>query len=115
MGFTPELEVAIARARAELTRSHHDLVRRGLISSDEAHVSAVAVQITSVSDAAGDPIDGCGASDYVLLGVVMPVERTIEPGGSATFGGGAIGFADKPINQDACMLATVHLLYTVNP
>jgi L-ribulose-5-phosphate 4-epimerase len=39
VGFTPELEVAIARARAELTRSHHDLVRRGLISSDEAHVS----------------------------------------------------------------------------
>ncbi|MFD1715402.1 class II aldolase/adducin family protein [Amnibacterium flavum] len=39
MGFSPEIEVAIVRARAELSRSHHDLVRRDLVTSDEAQIS----------------------------------------------------------------------------
>lgn len=83
---------------------------------DSTYIDAVTVEITSVSTAPGTPAAACDASDYRLLDTTMAVERTLGPdGGSAAFSGASIGFADKPINQDACQRATVHLRYTANP
>jgi LPXTG-motif cell wall-anchored protein len=83
---------------------------------DSTHIDVVTVEITSVSTAPGTPAADCDASDYVLLDTTMAVDRTLGPdGGSAAFSGASIGFANKPVNQDACQRATVHLLYTANP
>jgi len=83
---------------------------------DSAYIDVVTVEITSVTTAPGTPAAACDASDYLLLDPTMPVDRTLGPdGGSASFSGASIGFADKPVNQDACQRATVHLRYTANP
>jgi hypothetical protein len=83
---------------------------------DSTHIDVVTVEITSVTTAAGMPAAACDATDYRLLHTTMAVDRTLDPdGGSAAFSGASIGFADKPVNQDACQRATVHLRYTANP
>jgi LPXTG-motif cell wall-anchored protein len=84
--------------------------------ADSTYIDAVTVEITSVSTAPGTPAAACDASDYLLLDTTMAVNQTLGPdGGSAAFSGASIGFADKPVNQDACQRATVHLRYTANP
>lgn len=81
--------------------------------SDSTYITAIAVSIVSVtkSPGAGAGAGICDASDYVLRDVTMPVDRMLEPGGSATFDGASIGFRDKSINQDACQGAAIGLRY----
>ena len=84
--------------------------------ADSTYIDAVTVEIISVSTAPGTPAAACDASDYLLLDTTMAVDKTLDAdGGSAAFSGASIGFADKPVNQDACQRATVHLRYTANP
>jgi len=84
-------------------------------SEESAHVTAVGVEIASItttSNSAG----ACGAGDYQLIAARMPVGRTLGPGASTAFAGASIGFNDRQdTNQDACKGATVHLHYTANP
>lgn len=83
---------------------------------DSTYIDVVTVEITSVTTAPGTPTAACDASDYLLLDTTMPVDRALGPdGGSASFSGASIGFADKTVNQDACQRATVHLRYNANP
>ncbi len=88
----------------------------GLITnngSDSTFVSAVEVEITSVTRASESVAGICGPSDYTLLDARMPVGRTLDADGGATpFAGASIGFNNKSTNQDACQRATVHLTYT---
>lgn len=83
--------------------------------ADRTDITAIDVEITSVTTDPGSPPGACDASDYLLLDTRMPVGRTLDPGGSTTFDGAAIGFNNKTTSQDACQHATVHLLYTANP
>ncbi|MET0933705.1 MAG: hypothetical protein ABWX56_08325 [Mycetocola sp.] len=85
------------------------------VTNDDIYISAVRVEITSVSAAPGAPQGVCDASDYVITGSAMSVNQELKPGGSSRFSGASIGFANKAINQDGCKRATVHLLYTTNP
>ncbi len=85
------------------------------IGPDSTYVIAVRVEITSVTSSARAPAGSCDPSDYVLVEPLMPVGRTLEPGGSTSFAGASIGLNDKLTNQDACKHAVVHLLYTANP
>jgi LPXTG-motif cell wall-anchored protein len=83
---------------------------------DSTYIDVVTVEIMSVTTAPGTPAAACDASDYLILDTTMTVGRTLDPdGGSASFSGASIGFADKTVNQDACQRATVHLRYTANP
>lgn len=83
--------------------------------TEATHIAAVNVEITSVTTAAGAQIDGCTAADFVLLDAVMPVRSDIAAGASTPFSGASLGFANRPIEQDACRNVTVHLRYTANP
>ncbi len=80
--------------------------------ADSTFVTAVRVEIVGVTRAPGSAAGPCDASDYVLLAPRMSVGRTLGPwGGSSTFSGASIGFANKSSNQDACQGATVQLGY----
>lgn len=79
--------------------------------SDSTYITAIVVSIVSVTKSPGAGAGICDASDYVLRDVTMPVDRMLEPGGSATFDGASIGFRDKSINQDACQGAAIGLRY----
>jgi hypothetical protein len=83
--------------------------------TDSTYVAAVAVEITHVTAEPGAPAGACSAADYRILDTTMTVGETLGPGGSASFAGASIGFADQATDQDACQRATVHLLYTANP
>ncbi len=83
--------------------------------TDSTRITAVEVEITSVTTGLGSTPGTCDASDYLLRDVRMSVERTLGPGGSTEFSGASIGFGNKATNQDACQNATIHLLYTANP
>jgi hypothetical protein len=81
---------------------------------DRTFVTAIDVEITSVTLAAGAAPGTCGPSDYLVLDTRMPVGQTLAAaGGSADFSGAFIGFNNTSTNQDACKSATVNLLYTV--
>lgn len=82
--------------------------------TDSTHITAVLVEITSVTASPRAPAGTCNASDYVLVDPQMPVDRTLSPRASTPFAGASIGFSNKTTNQDACKHATIHLLYTVN-
>lgn len=82
---------------------------------DSTHIFAVDVAITSVTKSLDAPLGACDASDFTLFNPRMSVARTLAPDESTTFSGAAIGFANKPTNQDACKGAVIHLLYTANP
>lgn len=84
-------------------------------SLDSTYITAVEVRITSVTVQPGSPPGACDASDYFLLGSTMAVKRTVGPGRSVPFTGASIGLGNKPVNQDACQHAAIHLLYTANP
>ena len=84
-------------------------------SSDSTYITAVDVEISSVTRRPGSSPGTCDASDYVLVGTRMPVGRTLGPGGSTSFAGASIGFHNKTTNQDSCRNATIRLLYTANP
>ncbi len=84
-------------------------------SLDSTYITAVEVEIVSISARSGSRPGTCDTSDYFLLDTRMLVERTLDPGGSAPFTGAAIGFSDKAVNQDACQHAVIHLLYTADP
>lgn len=82
---------------------------------DETFVTAVTASIASVVKAAGAAAGACDATDYVLLDSRMPVgQQLATEGGTALFSGAAIGFFDKPANQDACKGAVVLLHYVVD-
>lgn len=83
--------------------------------TDSTYLRAVDVEITGVTGRPGSPLGSCTAGDYVLLDTLMPVGRTLGPGGSTAFTGASIGFRNKTVNQDSCQHAVVHLLYTANP
>ncbi|HEY0217375.1 MAG TPA: hypothetical protein VGC57_13385 [Cellulomonas sp.] len=80
--------------------------------TDSTVVVAIDVAIAFVTLDPDAPAGTCDASDYLLTDTRMPIGRTLDPGGSATFAGASIGFSDKSTNQDACQHATVALLYT---
>lgn len=84
-------------------------------ATDSTYITAIDVEITSITPGPGSPAGTCGASDYRVLDTRMPVGRTLVPGGSTSFAAASIAFSDKTSNQDACQDATVHLLYTANP
>jgi LPXTG-motif cell wall-anchored protein len=84
-------------------------------STDSTYLTAVEVEITSVSTRPGSRPGPCDVSDFYLLNTRMLVERTLGPGGSSPFTGASIGFRNKSTNQDACQRAVIHLLYTANP
>ncbi len=85
------------------------------IGTDSTDIVAVDVQITGVTAAAGAAPGVCEPSDYFIVNSLMPVGRTLDPGGSTTFAGASIGFNNKSTNQDTCKGATIQLLYTANP
>lgn len=84
-------------------------------STDDTYITAVEVEITSVTVRPGSKPGVCDASDYFLLDTRMFVHRPLGPGGAAPFTGASIGLTNKPTNQDACQHAIIHLLYTANP
>lgn len=84
-------------------------------SLDDTYITAVKVEMTSVTTQRGSYPGTCDASDYFLLNTRMLVERHLGPGASTPFTGASIGFRNKPTNQDACQRAIIHLLYTANP
>jgi LPXTG-motif cell wall-anchored protein len=80
---------------------------------DSTHITAINVEITSVTLALDASPGTCSSSDYELFDARMPVGHTLAAdGGSTVFSGASLGFADKTTQQDACQRATVHLLYT---
>lgn len=83
--------------------------------SDSTDLADVDVEIVSVTASPGAPAGTCSVSDYEIVDPLMPVGRTLGPGGSTTFTGASIAFVSRPTNQDACRQAVVHLLYTANP
>jgi hypothetical protein len=85
-------------------------------SVESARITAVGVEIASVSTRSNASAGTCGVSDYQVLAATMPVGRTLGPGASTAFAGASIGFNNKQdTNQDACKGATIHLRYTANP
>lgn len=86
-------------------------------SSGPLYVATVTAAIGSVTDAAGNAIAGCDASDYVLTpasGVMSVASEVARGTGVGSWGGVTIQFNDKTsTNQDACQGATVNLTYTV--
>jgi Flp pilus assembly protein TadG len=84
-------------------------------SAESTHITAVEVEINSVTPGPGSAAGSCGPSDYHLIAARMRVERTLEPGASTPFAGASIGFSNKTTNQDACKGAAIQLLYTANP
>jgi hypothetical protein len=80
-------------------------------SADSTYITAIMVSIEAVT-MSSSAVGVCGVDDYLLLVPRMAVGQTLEAGGSATFGGGSIGFNDTSLNQDACKGATVTLHYT---
>lgn len=90
----------------------------GIVSNngtDSTTIIAVNVEITGVITDPGAAPGVCEMSDYYLLDPLMPVGRTLEPGGSTTFAGASIGLRNTSVNQDTCQGAAVQLLYTANP
>ncbi len=83
----------------------------GRITNHGTRNTFVAAVTVSISGVTGPAAGTCDASDYVLLDTVMPVGRTLAPGGSADFAGARIGFYNKTINQDACQHAVIELRY----
>ncbi|HEV7848149.1 MAG TPA: hypothetical protein VGO88_02345 [Mycetocola sp.] len=77
------------------------------------HIESVGVRIVSVSKAARAVEGSCDATDYILPTPDMTVDRTLTSGQTTTFAGAAIGFSNKPVTQNACKEATVHLAYDV--
>ncbi len=83
--------------------------------ADSTYIEAVDVRITRVVPAPGAVPGLCDASDYLLVRSLMPVGRTLVPGGSTEFSGASIGLRNKSVNQDTCKGARIELLYTANP
>jgi hypothetical protein len=84
-------------------------------STEQTHITAVEVEITSVTTSAQADPGRCSASDYIVYSPYMPVGRTLGARESLPFSGASIGFRNKATNQNACKDATIHLLYTANP
>lgn len=83
------------------------------LSIDDTYIVDVTVSVYDVTKAEGADAGTCDATDYELIDPVMPVGVPLAAGASTTFSGALIGFADKPVVQDACQGATVWLLYSV--
>ena len=80
-------------------------------SNVDVYVTAVTVTIGSVSTAADATPGTCSPVDYRIQAARMPVGALLHPGGRAAFRGATIGFLDRPVNQDTCRGAVVHLKY----
>jgi hypothetical protein len=80
-------------------------------SNVDTYITAVTVAIGSVSKASGAAPGSCAPVDFQLSATRMPVGVVLHPGAEAAFGGATIGFVDRPVNQDACRGAVVHLKY----
>lgn len=86
----------------------------GIVTNDGTGSTFVAAVTVSIASVTKNPAAGpgtCDASDYVLLGVAMPVGLTLAQGESADFTGAQIGFNDTTTNQDACRGSVVNLHY----
>lgn len=81
-------------------------------STRTVYVTEVIVVITAVTKAPQAVAGLCDASDYLIVGAAMPVAAVLPSGAQVSFSGAAIGFFNKPVNQDACKGATVSLGYT---
>jgi hypothetical protein len=81
-------------------------------SSETVQITAVVVEITSVTLASDAAPGTCGPSDYVVSGARMAVGRTLDAGQSVAVNGASIGFRSTGVNQDACQRAVVQLAYT---
>jgi hypothetical protein len=84
-------------------------------SAESTHITAVGVEIASITPGFNSSAGACGVGDYEVIAARMRVGRTLGPEGSTAFAGASIGFNNKKTNQDGCQGATVHLLYTTNP
>jgi len=82
---------------------------------DSTWITAVDVEISSITRRSDSTIGSCDASDYLVGDPRMPVEQALGPEGSTRFTGATIGFVNKSSNQDACKGAVIHLRYTANP
>ena len=79
------------------------------------HVATVSVSISSVTKA-GNPVVGCDATDYTIVGSPMTVNAEVPAGvAKGSWTGATIQFNDKSaVNQDACKGATVNLSYSAS-
>ena len=73
------------------------------------------VEITGVITGEDSSPGACDATDFTIFNPRMPVDRLLNPEGSAPFSGASIGFANKSTNQDACQGAVIRLRYTASP
>lgn len=81
--------------------------------SDEAYVTAIVASIVAVHRSVSAVPGRCEITDFDLTTPRMPVETVLNAsGGAVAFSGARIGLVDKSTNQDACMGATIDLLYT---
>jgi hypothetical protein len=83
-------------------------------STETRYITTVTARISSVVTAPSAAPGTCDVSDYILTDVQMPVGRTLAPGEESIFTGAKIGFNNKSVNQDACKLATLNLIYDVS-
>lgn len=83
--------------------------------ADSTRIATVLAEITSVTTSPTAPEGACDPSDYQILQPRMTVDAILTPGAAAAFAGASIQLTNLATNQDACKLATIHLLYTANP
>jgi hypothetical protein len=78
------------------------------------YITAVAAVVTGVNDALGDPVVGCSAADYDIVGTgavgaEVPVGANVGLWGNLT-----IEFDNTALNQDACKNAQLVITYTAS-
>jgi hypothetical protein len=77
------------------------------------HVATVTAALGSVTNALGDPIDGCTTSDYQINSAHPTINLTIAGGtGVGAWSGPTLQMLDSGANQDACKGAIVHVTYS---
>jgi hypothetical protein len=84
-------------------------------SAENTHITAVDVEIASITPRSNPAANACRVDDYQVIAPRMRVRRTLGPGGSTPFAGASIEFNNKLTNQDGCKGATINLHYTANP
>ncbi len=115
-GAVNSLTITQTSVVTDLAPGRPPVILAGVITNngpDSTHITAIDVEITSVTRALDAAPGTCTTSDYELVDARMLVGRTLAAsGGSVVFSGASLGFINKTTQQDACQRATVHLLYT---
>jgi hypothetical protein len=84
-------------------------------NSGPVYVASVTASIASVTDAGGNAITGCDATDYTLASATMTVGAEVSSGNAkGAWTGATLAFNNKASNQDACKAAVVHLAYSAS-